>query len=1255
MAKTMRSPTKFVGLHAHSTIGSIGDALGLPSDHIEFAYNNGSDALALTDHGNMNGISHQQVKLADMRKAGKTFKGLIGIEAYFVDDIAAHTALRLQKKEEEQRLKQLAIKDAEAKLSTKKKTSIEQQALLALDVIGDEQKATEDKPVEESDEITGTIIEVESDSKNLKYLDPVNQRNHLVLLAKNNAGVKALFRLCSESFKSGFYRYPRMDFNMLRKYAQGNLVATSACVAGRLSYAVMKEYADLLSTENGDEWFDRTTERFHRTQKELKKLVDTFAEVMGGYENFYPEIQFNKLPEQNLINLHLLELAKTHTNVKLVATADSHYASPTQWRQREIYKAMTWASRFKGVVDKNALPQKIQDLKCELYPKNHEQMWAAYTQLRETYPFYQEFNDAVCEAVEVTHSIAHDLIADPMIDTKVKLPAIEKLIPESKLEVFKAKVEDAADEDALAHKQLTQLCTAALKERGKVNAEYIERLKHELDVIKHLKNAKYFLTYHKIMAAAGNKMILGNGRGSAAGSLVSYLLRITAPDPIKYGLLFSRFLSYKKAGMPDIDSDSSDRDKMIQTTLELFGEDDVIPITSFQQLQLKSLIKDLARFEGLPFDEINKMTGAIERETLAVDKQKPGFDRGVWFLTYESALENSATFQKLLEQYPVLEEGLQVLFKQMRSQGRHAGGVLVTNNAPEHLPLIRVGGDIQTPWTDGVNFRHLEMFGFLKFDFLGLGTLRMFEECVRKILIKEGVRNPSFKEIKEWFEDRLHPDVCEYDDINVYKHVYWNNNYAGVFQFINPKVQEFAAQLKPTNIHDIAAITSIFRPGPLSAGVDRMFLQNRKNPGNIVYKHPLLKEVLGSTAGLLVYQEQLQMVYHKLAGVPLDETDGVRKAFTKKDISNKEKAKKDRDNLRNEFVVRCKTANNIPESISGEIFDDMEKLVAYSFNLSHALCYSIASYQCAYFLTYYPDEWIPTYIDYCSDDKGKVVGKEDPKVTAMREAKRLGYQFAKADINLSDYQTAMHPTEPKLIIPSFSSMKHVGKTAVEEIKRCRPYKTLDDLLINANGSWKHSKFNKRSLATLIQLGALESMELVGEGKQFANYRQLYHVAVNGYDKLKSTTTKKKNNNIKPIIEALMEEASSMADWTTQEKIVAQQELLGSVDVDLLIPDEVRKKFDECGYSSIEEATDVSKVKGAHWGIVMSAKAAVTKTGKPYLKLVLTGDTGGMLQAFVWNYKGDPEININDVIVGLFEKGDFGFSAFASTIKKVKKF
>lgn len=1241
----MRTPTKFVGLHAHSVVGSVGDAIGLPQDHIEFALSNGADALALTDHGNMNGISHQQSKLADLKKSGRLFKGLIGIEAYFIDDLEDHMKLRVAHNEEEAAKKRIVL----AAKAAKSKKTVEELALEELEeTVGNESKADED-------EATGTVIENEAESKNLKYLDPLKQRNHLVLLAKNNAGVKSLFSLTSEASKSGFYRFPRMDFNMLRGHANGNIIATSACLAGRLSYEIMKGYSDVLSLEDKTEWFDTTTERFAKTQQALKALFDKFSEVLGGYENFYPEIQFNKMPEQHLLNFHLFQMAKSNPSVKLVATADSHYSNPNHWKEREIYKAMAWASRNKGVVEKDTIPEKVENLKCELYPKNHTQMWDAFLQQRDAYPMvYHGFEDMACDAVERTHSIAHELIGEPAIDTKVKLPAIRKLIPADKLEVFRSKAEDPNDEDALASKQLTQLCTAALWERNKVTPEYVERLRYELDVIKHLKMAKYFLTYHKVMSAAREQLLVGNGRGSAAGSLVSYLLRLTAPDPIKYGLLFSRFLSYKKVGMADIDSDCSDRDKMIGIIVNLFGESDVVPITTFQQLQLKSLIKDLARFEGLPFDEINKMTGVIERETLEADKQAPGFDRGVWFLTYESAEEHSKTFRDLLEMYPVLENGLKVLFKQNRGLGRHAGGVLVTDNAPDNLPLIRVGGELQTPWTDGVNFRHLETYGFLKFDFLGLGTLRMFEECVRKILVKQGNKYPTFLQIRDWFDARLHPDNCEYDDIKVYENVYWNNHYAGVFQFINPKVQEFASQLKPTCIADISAITSIFRPGPLSAKVDKMYLDNRMHPESIVYKHPLLQEVLGTTSGLLLFQEQLQLVYHKLAGVPMDETDGVRKAFTKKEVGGKEKAQQARDKLRGEFLTKCKAVNNIPERVSGEIFDEMERLVAYSFNLSHALCYSIASYQCAWLLTYYPDEWIPTYIDYCSDDKGKVVGKEDPKVTARREARCLGYAFTKADINFSDLQTAMHPTLEKTIVPSFGSMKHVGKIAVEELKRNRPYNTLEDLLLNANGSWKHSKFNKRSLNTLIQTEALESMNLVGEGKQFDNYKQLHHVLIGGYDKLKKTTKRKKNNDVKPVLEALIEEAKKLPDWTVLEKIASQQELVGTVDMELLLPKEARAELEEMGFTSIEEASETPKVKGMHWAIVLAAKTATTKNGKPYLRLTLTGDYGTQNQAFVWNYKGSPEIATNDVIVGLFERGDFGFSSFATTIKKLKK-
>lgn len=218
----MRTPTKFVGLHAHSVVGSVGDAIGLPQDHIEFALSNGADALALTDHGNMNGISHQQSKLADLKKSGRLFKGLIGIEAYFIDDLEDHMKLRVAHNEEEAAKKRIVL----AAKAAKSKKTVEELALEELEeTVGNESKADED-------EATGTVIENEAESKNLKYLDPLKQRNHLVLLAKNNAGVKSLFSLTSEASKSGFYRFPRMDFNMLRGHANGNIIATSACVSG---------------------------------------------------------------------------------------------------------------------------------------------------------------------------------------------------------------------------------------------------------------------------------------------------------------------------------------------------------------------------------------------------------------------------------------------------------------------------------------------------------------------------------------------------------------------------------------------------------------------------------------------------------------------------------------------------------------------------------------------------------------------------------------------------------------------------------------------------------------------------------------------------------------------------------------------------------------------------------------------------------------------------------------------------------------
>lgn len=380
-------------------------------------------------------------------------------------------------------------------------------------------------------------------------------------------------------------------------------------------------------------------------------------------------------------------------------------------------------------------------------------------------------------------------------------------------------------------------------------------------------------------------------------------------------------------------SDFSDRDRAVKVLIQYFGEENVIPVTNFAQLQLRSLIKDVSRLHNLPFDEINTATGKIETEVLGVAKQEPGFDRGTWTLTFEAAMTDSPTFQALMEKYPEFQGTIKVLFKQIRGLSRHAGGVLITENSREGMPLIKAGGELQTPWPEGVNYRHLEEFGLLKFDILGLGTLRMFENCVRRILQKtQGIKNPTFKEIKTWFDANLHPDNNPMSDRKVYENVFWDGRWCGVFQFVSKNVQDFMQQMKPLSINDIAVATAIFRPGPLGLKVDRKFLNNRANPDGVVFKHPALREVYADTSGLLIFQEQLMLTYNKLCGVPLDETDGVRKAFTKKEIGNTAKAEAARNELRESFKILSGAHSGLSEEVAGEIFDEMEKLVAYSFN-----------------------------------------------------------------------------------------------------------------------------------------------------------------------------------------------------------------------------------------------------------------------------------------------------------------------------------
>ena len=597
--------------------------------------------------------------------------------------------------------------------------------------------------------------------------------------------------------------------------------------------------------------------------------------------------------------------------------------------------------------------------------------------------------------------------------------------------------------------------------------------------------------------------------------------------------------------------------------------------------------------------------------------------------------------------------------------GRHAGGVVLTDSPleKENMPLIIGGKDtkrsLQTPWTEGVNYRMLEHFGFLKFDFLALGTLRIFEKTVEKVLKKTtGRKHIRFEEIKKWFGDNLSPDRNPMTDMNVYKNVFWDGNYMSIFQFVKPNTQSFMRRMKPTCIRDIAIATSIHRPGPLSLKVDEKFLQNRENHDNLKYEHPLLKEVLESTENLLIFQEQLQLIYHKLCGIPLDETDGVRKAFTKKEINNKEKAAAERDKLKGEFMRLSKENAGVDEKMSSKFFDNMSALVAYSFNLSHAVSYSIATYQCAHFLTYHPDEWVTSCLDYYATEKGKVVGQDDPKATSMREAQKLGYKFAKPDINWSGQGYDMHPTEPKVIVPGFTSIKGIGMSALQEIYANRPYKTLEDLLITPNGQWRHSKFNKKALGSLIQLEGFDSLGFVGPNKQVENYKQLYNIILGNYDNLKRISGLKKNNDIRPVLQQLILEQKGVPDWTREEKIGFWLALAGSVNMDLVLDERYVKVINQYGLVSIDavpEPEPNSVVKDMVWFIVKSVAAKTSKAGKPYLEMKVNGEKFVDITLRLWNVANaeaivkNGAIKKNSLMCGEVKRDNFGFSTFYKNI------
>ena len=1104
----VKSKIPFVGLHAHSVAGSVFDAIGFPQEHMNYAYHNGCGALALTDHGNMNGLAHQVLHAKKMQEEGKNFKPIFGCEAYFLPSLEEWHAEYEHSKNQK---------------GTKKK----------------------------KDKASGTTIEDEDASKKA-ISNILNRRRHLILLAQNQVGLSNLFKIISQSYKStNFYRYPRIDYDLLSKHSEG-VIASSACLGG--------VYA-------GDYW-ENAEDGEEAVLAAMRITTEKMISIFG--DRWYGELQWNNVPEQHKLNKCILKMHEEY-GIGIISTADSHYPTPESWKDRELYKRLGWLG--KGRPEDAELPESVEEIGYELYPKNGDQMWESY--LRYSEELGEQYdNDIILKSITNTHFIAHELIEDFMPSSEVRLP--DFVVPPG----------------VSAIAALTKMCIEGLRSRDLTkNDVYIERLKKELHVIKDRGFSKYFLTMNAIAEVANELMLTGTGRGSAAGSLVAYVLGITQIDPIKYDLLFERFLRSDATDYPDIDYDVAEPMALKQKLIDDWGENCVVPISNWNTLQLRSLIKDISKFYGVPFLEVNSVTSKMIDEATGLAKKKHGIKAGVYNPNFQEVMEYSESLKSFLKKYPHIKTHVEALCGQVRSCSRHAGGVVIAENLNNYMPLINSGGVTQTPWSEGQNVRHLEPMGFIKYDLLGLATLRTIQGAVYHILKSQGVQEPTYEQVKQFYDENLHPDKIDLDDQSVYENIFHQGKWAGIFQFTEDNAQAFCQRIKPTSIIDLAAITSIQRPGPLSAGVDKDYFTAKTNPGHIKYVNDEHESVTQETHGFLIFQEQIAMLAHRLGkDLSLDEGNMLRKVLTKKGTG---KAAKVKNRLHKKFVDGC-VEKGLKKSTATRLWDTFEYFSGYGFNKSHAVCYSVLSFQCAWLLNYHPAAWIAAFLDK---------EPEDRKEKAINIAKSLGYEVEPVDINRSGTVWEIAECGKKFIQP-LTSLKGLGDKAVEQVLNNRPFTTAEDLLFNEEIIY--SKLNKKALDVLARSGALS--HLVDD--RFTGAKHFWSAAI--VDRPK--TKKKFLQNI----EAYSEEG----EFSTEEVIHNIASLTGTFPVNMVMTDELLGKLDEMMVPPVSHYDSDLMVT---WLIPRNVVLKKTKSGKSYYQIDAIDNTNSSTVTFrCWGIDPDKD-------------------------------
>ncbi len=962
---------------------------------------------------------------------------------------------------------------------------------------------------------------------------------HLTLLVENEEGYENLTKLITSAYLEGFYYKPRIDMEILSQYSKG-LIALSGCLKGEIPYHIIQG-------------------NIEKAEETLKKLKDIFQ------DRFYLEIQPNNIPEQEIANRELIRFSKKF-KIPLVATNDCHYLRKSDAKAHEILLCIQTGKTIK---DEKRMKFQTE----EFYFKSPEEMFLAFNEIP--------------EAIKNTLVIAEKCNFQFNLG-EYKIPTYQVpsgYTPES---------------------YLRELATEGLRERfkGTIPDEYNKRLESELAVITEMGFASYFLiVWDFINYARKNSIPVGPGRGSAAGSLVSYALHITDIDPIKYGLLFERFLNPERVSMPDIDVDfcKDRREEVIKYVSEKYGKDKVAHIITFGTMAAKAVVRDVGRAMNIPYGEVDKIAKMIPNACSSLGQ----------------ALELEPKLKELYKKDPTIKELFDISLRLeglARHASQHAAGIVIS---PE--PLDKFMPLYKNPGEDSIitqfDMKALENIGLLKFDFLGLKTLTVINDIVQY----------AKKNNKE-----INLNNIPLDDPETYQLLSLGQT-IGVFQLESRGMRELLQKMQPERFEDLIALVALFRPGPLGSGMVDDFIKRKKGLIPIEYDLPELKDILDETYGVILYQEQVMKIANVIAGFTMGQADVLRKAMGKKIEELMIELKSD--------FIKGASSKGIPEEKAESLFNLMAAFGKYGFNKSHSAAYAYLSYITAYLRVHYPLEFFAANLSNEMGDTNKIL-------KFLNECKAIGIEIKGPDINESERFFTI--TENSIRF-GLEAVKGVGGSALESIIKERQkgrFKSLEDFLTRVDTK----KVNKKVVESLIKAGAFDSL--------YPNYspHESRAKAMNEMNSNKGKTISKGLFHIEEKIEAwdkeklLSEEKNALGFYLSGHPIENLRPLLKKKKI--LSIGEIVDIWDEELSEEKEDAREVSIA-----GIVERVNSKAKDKG--VIGYVTIGDETGILEVVIYPelFKKFREIlreNNLVIIKGVLSKNGESAKFFAREIEQIRK-